>query len=110
MAETFFYLTTTGRKTGKPHKIEIWFVELDGCYYLCSGGGASADWVKNIRANPEVTFHLGTNMAQRPQQRHTGAGRVLDGEEDEVLQEQVRDLFLSKYRWGTGLFVEICPL
>jgi hypothetical protein len=27
--EQFLYLTTTGRKTGLPREIEIWFVELD---------------------------------------------------------------------------------
>ena len=30
--ETYCYLTTTGRVTGKPHTIEIWFaLEQAGC-------------------------------------------------------------------------------
>lgn len=109
MAETFFYLTTTGRRTGKPHKIEIWFVEYEGCYYLCSGGGMGADWVQNIKVNPRVSFHLGTSMAERPRETHEGTGRILADESDNALRQQIRDLFLTKYKWGTGLFVEICP-
>ena len=58
MAETFLYLTTTGRKTGKPHKIEIWFVEHEGCYYLCAEKRNNADWVQNIRQNTAVQFYL----------------------------------------------------
>jgi len=50
MAEIFFYLTTTGRKTGKPHKIEIWFVEHKSCYFLCSGGGTGAGDPRRRRA------------------------------------------------------------
>ncbi len=109
MAETFFYLTTTGRKTGKPHKIEIWFVEHKSCYFLCSGGGTGADWVKNIQANPHVTYHTGTSMAHKPKHNHTGQARILDQEADETLHQEIRDLFLNKYRWGSGLFVQICP-
>src|SRR5438132_181546 len=30
----FLYLTTTGRKTGLPREIEIWFVEADGRLYI----------------------------------------------------------------------------
>ena len=30
----YLYLTTIGRKSGKPHSIEIWFVAHDGCYYM----------------------------------------------------------------------------
>jgi len=110
MAETFFYLTTTGRKTGKPHKIEIWYVEHEDCFYLCSGGGTSADWVKNIQANPAVEFYMGTSMAQRPKHQVSGTARVLDQEGDEELRQQIRELFLNKYKWGTGLFVQICHL
>ncbi|MCA9912330.1 MAG: nitroreductase family deazaflavin-dependent oxidoreductase [Anaerolineae bacterium] len=109
MSETFFYLTTTGRRTGKPHKIEIWFVEHDGCYFLCSGNGTGADWVKNILANPGVTYHLGTSIAHKPKQNHTGRGKILDQEANDTLRQEIRDLFLNKYSWGSGLFVQICP-
>ena len=44
----FLYLTTKGWKTGKQHKIEIWFVEYDKRYYVMSENMDRADWVKNI--------------------------------------------------------------
>ena len=37
-SEDFCYLTTTGRTSGKPHEIEIWFALRDGTLYLLSGG------------------------------------------------------------------------
>jgi hypothetical protein len=43
------YLTTTGRRTGRPHRIEIWFIEDDGAVYLFSGGGEASDWVYSAR-------------------------------------------------------------
>ncbi len=36
--EQFCYLTTTGRKTGRPHTIEIWFGFANDTFYLLSGG------------------------------------------------------------------------
>ena len=32
----FLYLATTGWKTGRQHRIEIWFVEYSGRYYIVS--------------------------------------------------------------------------
>ncbi len=37
----FLYLTTIGRKSGKPHQIEIWFVEYQGCCYIVNEGGGA---------------------------------------------------------------------
>lgn len=55
----FGYLTTTGRITGRSHRIEIWFA-LDGdVVYLLSGGGDGSDWVRNIHVTPDVVFEIG---------------------------------------------------
>ena len=51
-SDPYLYLTTTGRKSGKPHQIEIWFVAYNGCYYLVTEDPEHTDWVKNIRSNP----------------------------------------------------------
>lgn len=52
------YLTTTGRRTGRPHRIEIWFLEADDAVYLFSGGGEASDWVRNLRQDPQVSLEL----------------------------------------------------
>lgn len=51
-------ITTTGRKTGKPRRIEIYFHQLDGVYYLTGQPRGPRDWNANILANPEFILHL----------------------------------------------------
>lgn len=58
--EDFCYLTTRGRVTGQPHEIEIWFVVREGIAYLMSGGGERSDWVRNLMADENVTFRVGS--------------------------------------------------
>jgi len=55
-------ITTTGRKTGRPRRIEIYFHQFDGNYYLTGRHGAKRDWEANIIANPEFTLHLKRGM------------------------------------------------
>ena len=50
-------ITTVGRKTGNPHKIEIAFHYLDGSLYI-SGLPGRRDWYANLVAHPQFTFHL----------------------------------------------------
>lgn len=61
--EDVCYLTTTGRTTGNPHEIEIWFGLRDGRLYLLSGGGDAADWVKNIRRHAPVKVRINSQTA-----------------------------------------------
>jgi deazaflavin-dependent oxidoreductase (nitroreductase family) len=51
-------ITTIGRQTGRPHRIEIYFHHFDGDYYLTGRPGRKRDWESNIRANPQFTLHL----------------------------------------------------
>jgi deazaflavin-dependent oxidoreductase (nitroreductase family) len=50
-------ITTTGRKSGEPRRIEIWFHNLDGRLYI-TGSPGRRSWYANLVANPEFTFHL----------------------------------------------------
>ena len=50
----YLYLTTVGRKTGNPHRIEIWFTVYNHRIYLISGGGTRSDWVKNLLVDSSV--------------------------------------------------------
>ena len=51
-------ITTTGRKSGQPRRIEIYFHQFDGEYYLTGRPGRRRDWQANIESNPEFTLHL----------------------------------------------------
>jgi deazaflavin-dependent oxidoreductase (nitroreductase family) len=52
-------ITTTGRRSGLPRRIELVFHNIEGRIYL-SGmpRGRVRDWLVNMRANPSITFHL----------------------------------------------------
>ena len=50
-------ITTTGAKTGRQRRIEIWFYRVDGEIYLTTQP-AVRGWYANLLANPEFTFHL----------------------------------------------------
>jgi deazaflavin-dependent oxidoreductase (nitroreductase family) len=51
-------LTTTGRRSGLPRRIELVFHAIDGRVYISGMPGFPRSWMANIRANPRVTFHL----------------------------------------------------
>lgn len=50
-------ITTIGRKTGQPRRIEIWFHNLDDDLYI-TGSPGPRGWYANLIANPTFTFHL----------------------------------------------------
>jgi len=53
-------LTTTGRRSGRPRRIEIFIHNLDGRLVI-SGmpvAGRTRAWLHNVAADPRVTIHL----------------------------------------------------
>ena len=50
-------ITTIGRSSGLPRRIETWFYRVDDQIYL-TGSPGRRDWYANLLANPEFTFHL----------------------------------------------------
>lgn len=50
-------ITTTGRKTGQPHRKEIWFHNLEGRFFI-TGWPGKRDWYANLLVRPGFTFHL----------------------------------------------------
>ena len=97
------HLTTTGRRTGLPREIEIWFVVCGERFYLFAETGEAALWVKNIRRNPRVTVRIGAHQIG-------ATARVLDRDADRQLWDRVAAIADRKYGWGDGLPVEITPL
>jgi deazaflavin-dependent oxidoreductase (nitroreductase family) len=88
--EEYCYLTTTGRVTGKPHEIEIWFGLDNATLYLMSGDGKS-DWVKNLLKNPSVTVRIA-------KQTLSGTARLVIEDEDEQEQMLARNMLADKYK------------
>jgi deazaflavin-dependent oxidoreductase (nitroreductase family) len=89
--EPYCYLTTTGRVTGKPHEIEIWFAVSGNTVYLMNGNSkydaGHADWVRNLRKQPRVSLRIKDSFFD-------ARARVVA---DSVEDAQVRRLLLAKY-------------
>jgi deazaflavin-dependent oxidoreductase (nitroreductase family) len=51
-------ITTAGRKTGEPRRIEIRFHNIDGHLYITGRPPRPRDWYANLLTHPEFTFHL----------------------------------------------------
>jgi deazaflavin-dependent oxidoreductase (nitroreductase family) len=111
MDEQYGYLTTRGRRTGRPHEIEIWFAVHDGRYWLIAGGGESSDWVRNIRADRSVRWRVGERTSEA----------VAEVVEDAAAAQVPRQRLAAKYQgwsegrplsdWAAhGLVVAITPL
>lgn len=87
------YLTTVGRRSGRPHRIEIWFAAHDSQIYLRAGGRERADWVRNLMVNPRVEVELGGET-------RVGFAHVIEeGSNDDNL---ARDLLVTKYEKTDG--------
>ena len=102
MAQEFLYMTTTGRRTGLPREIEIWFTERDGRFYLIAENRDETNWVQNIRANPEVHVRVGDRQ-------FAARARVVDDDAEPALAQAVKALSDEKYGWSDGLIVELAP-
>lgn len=50
-------ITTTGRRSGEPRRIEIWMLHIDGRFFI-TGTPHPRDWLANLRADPRLTVHL----------------------------------------------------
>lgn len=84
-------ITTLGRRSGQPRRIEIFFYRAAGTTYLCSGaGGAATDWHANLLTNPDFTFHLKNGVRADLPARATPVSDP--AERQTVLEEIVADL------------------
>ena len=100
--EQYLYLTTRGRKSGRPREIEIWFTEREGRFYIIAEYETS-HWLRNLLANPEVQVRVAG-------QSFSGRARVLNPQADATLRTAVQQLSQAKYGWSDGTVVEISPI
>lgn len=106
--EVFLYLTTRGRKTGLPRRIEIWFVELGGRHYVVSEGRERAGWVQNLTKDGAVQLSVGPRGAEEGVLPLTAAvARLVDPLAEPELAVAVSAAMDAKYDWSDGLIVEL---
>jgi len=61
--EKFAHLTTVGRKTGRPHTVEVWFSTAGQKIFL-SHEGDYTDWMRNLAKNKHVTIRIGRSSLE----------------------------------------------
>ncbi|MEZ5175104.1 MAG: nitroreductase family deazaflavin-dependent oxidoreductase [Acidimicrobiia bacterium] len=84
-------LTTTGRASGHPHTIEIWFAQKGWTLYLLSGGGHRSDWVRNLLHTPAVAVRADAIS-------YSGTARlVTDAEEERMARDAVYDRYAADH-------------
>jgi deazaflavin-dependent oxidoreductase (nitroreductase family) len=61
-------ITTTGRRSGRPRRNEIWMLDVGGRFFV-TGTPGRRDWLANVLAHPELIVHLkrraGVDVAAR---------------------------------------------
>jgi deazaflavin-dependent oxidoreductase (nitroreductase family) len=57
-------ITVTGRKSGRPVSIPVWFVFDDDKLYLLPVKGSDTQWYKNVLKNPSFRIDAGGSEAE----------------------------------------------
>ena len=101
-------LTTTGRRSGKPHTAPLYFAEDNGWYIvIASKGGSDRDpqWYLNLVAHPEVGVQIRDKTFQ-------ATARTADAEEKERLWSIMGDTypFYNDYRQVTDRDIPLIVL
>jgi len=96
-------ITTTGRRSGRPRRIELVFHNIGGRIFISGRPGWPRGWIANLRADPRMTFHLkGPVVADLP----ATARVILDREE----RERIIPPIAAGWRYDPALMVASSPL
>lgn len=82
-------MITIGRRTGRAHRVEIWFGVVDGDVCLLSGNGRGADWFANAMIDAHVRLIVGEVEFD---------GRARDVV-DPSLRARIGQIMRAKYPW-----------
>jgi deazaflavin-dependent oxidoreductase (nitroreductase family) len=104
-------LTTTGRKSGREHATEVWFVVTEGKIVVQAGKGGKTDWYQNLLSTPTGVARQGDYLFRVRAKPVTDPARI----------EAIHRLFLEKYTtaWllsflgssiGRGTPMELSPV
>jgi hypothetical protein len=96
-------ITTTGRKTGRPRRIELVFHNIGGRIFISGRPGWPRGWIANLRADPRMTFHLkGPVAADLP-----AIGRVIIDRDE---RERVMAPIAASWGYDRAVMVASSPL
>ena len=96
-------ITTTGRRSGEPRRIELVFHNIGGRIYISGRPGWPRAWIANLLADPRMTFHLKQAVvADLP-----AHGRVIL---DRAERERVIPPIAAAWRYDPALMIASSPL
>ena len=96
-------ITTTGRRSGAPRRIELVFHNVDGRILISGRPGFPRGWIANLRADPRMTLHLkGKVVADLP-----AHGRVVT---DRAEREALLRPIAATWRIDHAVMVASAPL
>ncbi len=96
-------ITTTGRKSGEPRRIELVYHNVDGHILISGHPGRPRSWLANLAANPRFTFHLKQRV---PADLAATARVITDTAERELFLKPIARL----WRVDHALMVRSAPL
>jgi deazaflavin-dependent oxidoreductase (nitroreductase family) len=96
-------ITTIGRRSGEPRRIELVYHNVDGRILISGKPGFPRGWIANLKANPDFTFHLKRGVrADLP-----ARGRVVTEREE---REQLLAPIAAGWRMDLAVMVNSAPL
>jgi deazaflavin-dependent oxidoreductase (nitroreductase family) len=96
-------ITTTGRRSGQPRRIELVYHNVDGRILISGKPGFPRSWIANLRAEPRFTFHLKHGVRADL----SAAARVIT---DEAERERVLRPIAERWRINLAVMVASAPL
>ena len=89
-AATECRLITTGRATGQPREVHVWFAAAGDRLFVLSEKGERADWVRNLAADPVLRVRIEHRTFE-------GRGWSVEGEpEDRAAREAIAAKYGNK--------------
>jgi deazaflavin-dependent oxidoreductase (nitroreductase family) len=96
-------ITTIGRRSGEPRRIELVYHNVDGRVIISGHPGRPRGWLANLKANPRFTFHLKRSVqADLP-----ATARVIT---DRAERERILRPIARLWRVDLGIMVASAPL
>ena len=96
-------ITTIGRRSGEPRRIELVYHNVDGHILISGHPGRPRSWLANLAANPRFTFHLKRSVVADL----AATARVITDREE---RERFLGPIAKTWRIDHGLMVRSAPL
>lgn len=99
-------ITTTGRRSGQPRRIEVGFFYIDDRLFI-TGRPGRRGWYANLLANPTLTIHLKQSLQRDIAARATP---IRDEEQRRLVFAQMRERVAGRFNLDVDAWTASSPL